>query len=112
MAFTDRTRKLKHVSWRQTPSPLPPPWPAADEPHARAFHDACDSMARYSLSHTQLAWRDGQGGLVDDYREAYWWLRDKTPEDARVMAWWDYGYQITGIANRTSVADGNTWNHE
>ena len=29
-----------------------------------------------------------------------------------VLAWWDYGYQITGIAKRTSVADGNTWNHE
>jgi asparagine N-glycosylation enzyme membrane subunit Stt3 len=29
-----------------------------------------------------------------------------------VTAWWDYGYQITGIANRTSIADGNTWNHE
>eukprot|EP00913_Durusdinium_trenchii_P015948 g14987.t1 len=28
------------------------------------------------------------------------------------MAWWDYGYQITGIGNRTSIADGNTWNHE
>lgn len=28
------------------------------------------------------------------------------------MAWWDYGYQITGIAKRTSIADGNTWNHE
>jgi dolichyl-diphosphooligosaccharide--protein glycosyltransferase len=28
------------------------------------------------------------------------------------MAWWDYGYQIAGIANRTSIADGNTWNHE
>ena len=50
--------------------------------------------------------------MVDDYREAYWWLRDNTPEDARVMAWWDYGYQITGIGNRTSIADGNTWNHE
>merc|ERR1712118_476206 len=24
----------------------------------------------------------------------------------------DYGYQITGVANRTSIADGNTWNHE
>ena len=24
----------------------------------------------------------------------------------------DYGYQIAGIANRTSIADGNTWNHE
>ena len=50
--------------------------------------------------------------LVDDYREAYWWLRDHTPEDARVMAWWDYGYQINGVANRTTIADGNTWNHE
>jgi dolichyl-diphosphooligosaccharide---protein glycosyltransferase len=28
------------------------------------------------------------------------------------MAWWDYGYQITGISNRTTIADGNTWNHE
>jgi dolichyl-diphosphooligosaccharide--protein glycosyltransferase len=56
--------------------------------------------------------RDGQVVYVDDYREAYWWLRDNTPEDSRIMAWWDYGYQITGIANRTTIADGNTWNHE
>jgi dolichyl-diphosphooligosaccharide---protein glycosyltransferase len=56
--------------------------------------------------------RNGQTIMVDDYREAYWWLRDNTPEDARVMAWWDYGYQISGIANRTTIADGNTWNHE
>ena len=28
------------------------------------------------------------------------------------MAWWDYGYQISGVANRTTIADGNTWNHE
>ena len=26
------------------------------------------------------------------------------------MSWWDYGYQITGMANRTVVADNNTWN--
>mmetsp|Transcript_24713 Transcript_24713/g.51515 ORF Transcript_24713/g.51515 Transcript_24713/m.51515 type:complete len:974 (+) Transcript_24713:126-3047(+) len=56
--------------------------------------------------------RDGKVIKVDDYREAYWWLRDNTPDDARVMAWWDYGYQITGISNRTTIADGNTWNHE
>jgi len=56
--------------------------------------------------------RDGQIIHVDDYREAYWWLRDNTPEDARVMAWWDYGYQLSAIANRTTIADGNTWNHE
>ncbi len=28
------------------------------------------------------------------------------------MSWWDYGYQLTAIANRTTIADGNTWNHE
>jgi|TARA_B110000240_G_scaffold1087_1_gene1206 hypothetical protein len=55
---------------------------------------------------------DGRTIIVKDYVEAYHWLRDNTPEDARVMAWWDYGYQIAGIANRTSIADGNTWNHE
>ncbi|OEU16207.1 putative oligosaccharyl transferase [Fragilariopsis cylindrus CCMP1102] len=56
--------------------------------------------------------RDGTVIKLDDYREAYWWLKDNTPEDSRIMAWWDYGYQITAIANRTTIADGNTWNHE
>ena len=54
----------------------------------------------------------GETVIVRDYVDAYEWLCDNTAEDARVMAWWDYGYQITGIANRTSIADGNTWNHE
>jgi dolichyl-diphosphooligosaccharide--protein glycosyltransferase len=60
----------------------------------------------------QAQLRDGSTVIIDDYREGYHWLRDNTPEDSRVMAWWDYGYQITGIANRTTIADGNTWNHE
>lgn len=41
----------------------------------------------------------------------YKWIEKNTPADSRVLAWWDYGYQITGIAKRTSVADGNTWSH-
>lgn len=49
---------------------------------------------------------------IDDYFVGYKWIEKNTPADSRVMAWWDYGYQITGIANRTSIADGNTWNHE
>merc|ERR550525_1228215 len=56
--------------------------------------------------------RDGREIIVDDYLKGYEWVKENTPEDARVMAWWDYGYQITGIAERTSIADGNTWNHE
>jgi dolichyl-diphosphooligosaccharide--protein glycosyltransferase len=29
-----------------------------------------------------------------------------------LQAWWDYGYQISGIAERTTLADGNTWSLE
>ncbi|KAG5844580.1 hypothetical protein ANANG_G00164020 [Anguilla anguilla] len=42
---------------------------------------------------------------------AYYWLRHNTPEDAKVMSWWDYGYQITAMANRTILVDNNTWNN-
>jgi len=79
------------------------------------FLSHCNFMAeRLSEPQIMLRGRGRDGGtmMFDDFREAYWWLRDKTPEDSRVMAWWDYGYQINGIANRTTIADGNTWNHE
>ena len=49
--------------------------------------------------------------IFDDFREAYWWLRMNTAEDAKVMSWWDYGYQITAMANRTILVDNNTWNN-
>ncbi len=49
--------------------------------------------------------------ILDDFREAYYWLRRNTDQDARVMSWWDYGYQIAGFANRTTLVDNNTWNN-
>ena len=39
----------------------------------------------------QATLRDGTTIIVDDYREAYWWLRENTTSDARVLSWWDYG---------------------
>ncbi|VDK60174.1 unnamed protein product, partial [Gongylonema pulchrum] len=48
---------------------------------------------------------------MDDFREAYYWLRKNTEPNARVMSWWDYGYQIAGMANRTTLVDNNTWNN-
>ena len=27
------------------------------------------------------------------------------------MSWWDYGYQISSMANRTILVDNNTWNN-
>jgi len=85
------------------------------KPHGEKFYEICHSMAE-RLSHPTIIMKGrtnkGETVMVDDYREAYLWLNENTPEDARIMAWWDYGYQITGIANRTTIADGNTWNHE
>jgi len=85
-------------------------------PEAEKFKSMCHAIGK-QISHPTIITKGqnratGETVLVDDYREAYFWLRDKTPEDARIMAWWDYGYQITGIGNRTTIADGNTWNHE
>uniref|UniRef100_H2ZLL1 Dolichyl-diphosphooligosaccharide--protein glycosyltransferase subunit STT3B n=1 Tax=Ciona savignyi TaxID=51511 RepID=H2ZLL1_CIOSA len=54
---------------------------------------------------------DGSRVILDDFREAYHWLRQNTHERARVMSWWDYGYQIAGMANRTTLVDNNTWNN-
>jgi dolichyl-diphosphooligosaccharide--protein glycosyltransferase len=46
------------------------------------------------------------------------WLRLNTPPSPSrpgeagtvVASWWDYGYWITAIANRSSLADNGTWN--
>lgn len=54
---------------------------------------------------------DGSQHIIDDYREAYQWLRQNTHEDAKIMSWWDYGYQIGGMADRPTLVDNNTWNN-
>jgi dolichyl-diphosphooligosaccharide---protein glycosyltransferase len=54
---------------------------------------------------------DGSQHIIDDFREAYYWLRQNTPKDAVVMSWWDYGYQIAGMADRPTLVDNNTWNN-
>lgn len=66
----------------------------------------------YSSPSIIMAHKTSQGRvIIDDYREAYYWLRQNTDDDARIMSWWDYGYQITGMANRTVLVDNNTWNN-
>jgi dolichyl-diphosphooligosaccharide--protein glycosyltransferase len=54
---------------------------------------------------------DGSQHIIDDYREAYYWLRQNTAPTAKVMSWWDYGYQIGGMADRPTLVDNNTWNN-
>ncbi|CAO3622297.1 unnamed protein product [Cunninghamella echinulata] len=67
----------------------------------------------YSSPSIVLASRnpDGSQHIIDDFREAYYWLRKNTKEDAKIMSWWDYGYQIAGMADRPTLVDNNTWNN-
>lgn len=62
------------------------------KPYCEKFRRTGHDMAK-AISHptiiTKARTQSGQEVLIDDYREAYFWLRDNTPEDARVMAWWD-----------------------
>jgi len=67
----------------------------------------------YSSPSIVLAARGAYGDRVifDDYREAYYWLRQNTPAGGKVISWWGYGYQITAMGNRSVIVDNNTWNN-
>ncbi|CAL2035993.1 unnamed protein product [Caenorhabditis brenneri] len=77
------------------------------------YHSTYITSNSYSRPSVVIQSYTPRGGLyiMDDFREAFHWLRENTPEDARVMSWWDYGYQIAGMANRTTLVDNNTWNN-
>jgi len=51
-----------------------------------------------------------EGTKYQDWLEALAWVHDNTPQSAVVMAWWDYGYWITALGNRTTLADNGTQN--
>ncbi|KAF6761856.1 oligosaccharyl transferase STT3 subunit [Ephemerocybe angulata] len=77
------------------------------------FHCTYVTSSAYSSPSVVLASQaqDGSQHIIDDFREAYYWIRQNTPEDAVVMSWWDYGYQIAGMADRPTLVDNNTWNN-
>lgn len=77
------------------------------------LHCTFVTSTAYSSPSVVLASRnpDGSQNIIDDFREAYYWLRQNTASDAKVMSWWDYGYQIAGMADRPTLVDNNTWNN-
>ena len=66
-----------------------------------AFLWHCRRMAE-ALSEPQIMTRMREPDtkeivIVNDYIEAYTWLKEHTPEDSRVLAWWDYGYVFDAV---------------
>jgi len=48
---------------------------------------------------------------TNDWTESLEWIKNNTPEDSVVAAWWDYGYWISTMSDRTTLADNYTGNH-
>jgi dolichyl-diphosphooligosaccharide---protein glycosyltransferase len=48
--------------------------------------------------------------VISDWLDALNYMRVNLADDSVVMAWWDYGYWITAIANKTTLADNGTVN--
>ncbi|EFJ42045.1 hypothetical protein VOLCADRAFT_83836 [Volvox carteri f. nagariensis] len=79
-----------------------------------SFSNHCIWVTSEAYSSPSIVLISGWGPhrhVLDDFREAYYWLRHNTAPDAKVMSWWDYGYQITAMGNRTVIVDNNTWNN-
>lgn len=76
------------------------------------MHSVWVGAEAYASPSIILANKDSKGNkfIIDDFREAYYWLRMNTKTDAKIASWWDYGYQIAGMSNRAVIVDNNTWN--
>jgi dolichyl-diphosphooligosaccharide--protein glycosyltransferase len=74
------------------------------------FHCTWVTSEAYSSPSIVLAAKqhDGSRMIFDDFRESYRWLSQNTKPDARVMSWWDYGYQISGIFHLFSKMTNST----
>ena len=45
---------------------------------------------------------------TSDWNDSLEWIKNNTPEDAVIAAWWDYGYWIQTKAERATLADNST----
>jgi dolichyl-diphosphooligosaccharide--protein glycosyltransferase len=44
----------------------------------------------------------------NDWPETLEWIKLNTPEDSIIASWWDYGYWISTVAERTTLIDNST----
>jgi len=51
-----------------------------------------------------------EASKYQDWLQALIWMKENLPKNAVVFSWWDYGYWITAIADKRSMADNGTLN--
>ena len=45
---------------------------------------------------------------TNDWKDSLEWIKLNTPSDSVILSWWDYGYWITTMSERTTVVDNST----
>ena len=45
---------------------------------------------------------------TNDWKDSLEWIKQNTPEDSVIASWWDYGYWITTLSERSTLADNAT----
>ena len=45
---------------------------------------------------------------TNDWNDAMDWIKNNTAQNAVIAAWWDYGYWISTLADRSTLADNST----
>ncbi|MEM0366544.1 MAG: STT3 domain-containing protein [Acidilobaceae archaeon] len=81
--------------------------------YAKSSYDVNSLRAPQILTSGLSVFFRGGEALVpinDAWIRALEYIRANTSEDALIVSWWDYGYWISVIGRRPSVADGSTWN--
>jgi dolichyl-diphosphooligosaccharide--protein glycosyltransferase len=48
---------------------------------------------------------------TNDWKDTFEWIKTNTPEDSVIASWWDYGYWITTMSDRATLADNFTGNN-
>ena len=52
----------------------------------------------------------GVGRNVPAWLDTLEWIKNNTPSDSVIISWWDYGYWLSVLGERATVADGATLN--
>jgi dolichyl-diphosphooligosaccharide--protein glycosyltransferase len=74
-------------------------------PAVEVWQPITNRAMQISSSGTLLSRED-----VPDWQQALTWINTNTPPDAKIISWWDYGYWITVMGNRTTFSDNGTLN--
>jgi len=64
----------------------------------------------YSRFYTMIARAEGFPEPTTVWLDTLKFIRENTSKNSLVISWWDYGYWISVIGNRSTVADGATIN--